>query len=128
MFNVSVPKISKEELKRRYEKIKPIVLVNGEKFFLDGLQESELSDISFLYLVKRGKLRPVELKELKDSIEIKCIHSYAYANQFIPTVEDVLSQIPAELVGTVKGFEILDPYSKKDIKYGYHVSNVLLYF
>ena len=121
MFNVSVPKISKEELKRRYEKIKPIVLVNGEKFFLDGLQESELSDISFLYLVKRGKLRPVELKELKDSIEIKCIHSYAYANQFIPTVEDVLSQIPAELVGTVKGFEILDPYSKKDIKYGYHI-------
>ena len=39
MYNVSIPEISKEELRARYKRIKPIVEIEGKKYFLRDFTE-----------------------------------------------------------------------------------------
>lgn len=49
MFEVSIPKISDEEMKKRYEQIKPVITVNGKLHYLREFTFEELSGISYLW-------------------------------------------------------------------------------
>lgn len=49
MFDVSIPTISKEEMEKRYEQIKPVVTVNGELYYFREFTLKELSSISYLW-------------------------------------------------------------------------------
>ena len=42
MYNVSIPEISRKELVARYERIKPIVEIEGKKYFLREFTEDDL--------------------------------------------------------------------------------------
>lgn len=49
MFKVSIPKISDEEMKKRYEQIKPVITVNGKLHYFREFTFEELSGISYLW-------------------------------------------------------------------------------
>ena len=49
MFEVSIPKISDEEMKKRYEQIKPVITVNGKLHYLREFTFEELRGTSYLW-------------------------------------------------------------------------------
>lgn len=49
MFKMSIPKISDEEMMKRYEHIKPVITVNGKLHYFREYTLEELSNISYLF-------------------------------------------------------------------------------
>lgn len=140
MFKVSIPKISDEELKKRYEHIKPVITVNGKLHYFRKFTLSELNDVNYLWdrennvreEVGEGKL------EILKGKDFACLHSYGYYEFFKPSIGEILSQIMECDVHLIKAFEIIEspqiPYDfhKDSFTFiafcnGYHVSTVRLY-
>ena len=140
MFRMSIPKISKEEFKKRYDRIKPVVRVNGKLHYLRKFTLEEARRTSFLWNVKDNlgdevKKRKLHALEGQDFI---CLHKYGYPGIFKPSVYEVVAQIDERILPLVRAFEIIecpeniDDFSKDSftsIAYanGYHVSVVRLY-
>ena len=138
MYNVSIPKISREELLERYEHIKPIVEIDGKKYFLREFTEKELTNISYIAHVQQNKRDEVDMNKyipLAD-MDFECIHSYGYPGFFKPSIAEVLAQLNKHDLGIISAFEIIeapetaeDFYKNKNaFNNGFHVSTVRLYY
>lgn len=138
MYIVSIPEISNEELLERYKRIKPIVEIEGTKYFLRDFKEDELRNISFIWNAKEEKKEPVDVQKIKpiENRDFKCIHKYGYYGLFKPSIAEVLAQIPERDLQLVCAFEIIESpentrdFAKHQIEFdnGYHVSKVRLYY
>ncbi len=140
MFNVSIPTISDEELKRRYEQIKPVITVNGKLYYFREFTFDELRSISYLWKYDEDVRDEVGKDELEvlEGRDFFCLHDYGYPGFFRPSIAEVLSQIKEDHLPFVKAFEIIespktandfykDSFTSIAFDNGYHVSTVRLY-
>lgn len=140
MFEVSIPKISDEEMMKRYEQTKPVITVNGKLHYFREYTLEELSDISYLCDYEEDVREEVGKDELEvlEGRDFVCLHSYSYYGFFKPSVGEVLSQIKEHDLPFVKAFEIIerpqtaddfhkDSFTSIAFDNGYHVSTVRLY-
>lgn len=49
MFEVTIPKISDEEMKKRYAHIKPVITIDGKLHYLREFSFKELSTVSYIW-------------------------------------------------------------------------------
>ena len=80
MFKLSIPEISKEELRNRYNRIKPVITQNGKLHYLREYSLEELTDISYFWTRYEDIAEEVKADELvplkgKDFV---CLHGYGY--------------------------------------------------
>lgn len=140
MFKVSIPKISDEEMKERYEQIKPVITVDGKLHYLREFTFKELTGISYLYNRDKDVREEVGEGELEvlEGRDFVCLHGYGYYGFFKPSIGEVLSQIKERDIPFVKAFEIIespetaedfhkDSFTSIAFDNGYHVSTVRLY-
>ena len=140
MFNVSIPKISDEEMQKRYEHIKPVITVNGKLHYFREFTLKELSDISYLWDSNEDVREEVGENDLEilEGRDFVCLHAYGYPGFFKPSIGEVLSQIKERDVSLIKAFEIIespktaddfhkDSFTSIAFDNGYHVSTVRLY-
>lgn len=136
MYNVSIPEISKEELLARYKRIKPIVEIEGKKYFLREFKESELTGISYIWNKNEDKREAVDMDLFVPCVmkDFECIHAYGYPGLFKPSIAEVLAQIPEFDVPFIDAFEIIksptaSDFAKNQIVFnnGFHISKVRLY-
>ena len=140
MFEVSIPKISDEEMMKRYEQIKPVITVNGKLHYFREFTLKELSGINYLCDDEEDVREEVGKDELEvlEGRDFVCLHSYSYWGFFKPSVSEVLSQIREDDLPFVKAFEHIEiPQTRDDFHKdsftsiafanGYHVSTVRLY-
>ena len=137
MYKVSIPDIGKEELLARYKRIKPIVEIEGKKYFLREFTADELSGISYIWNASENKRELVDMNEYVPRLEcdFECIHKYGYYALFKPSIAEVLAQIPERELKYVDAFEIIEsPKTEKDFNKnkivfdnGFHISKVRLY-
>ena len=137
MYNVSIPKISDEELAKRYQQIKPIVKINGVKYWLRDFSFDELKSISYLWNREKDKREKVDMSTLKEypDWDFECLHIYGYPGMFKPSIAEVLAQIPEDEAIWAVAFEIIGtPQTSDDFhrnrnafRQGFHSSIVRLY-
>lgn len=140
MFKVSIPRISDEEMMKRYEQIKPVITVNGKLHYFREFTLEELSGISYLWNSDEDVREEVGEDELEvlEGKDFVCLHGYGYYGLFKPSVGEVLSQINEYDIPLVKAFEIIespetasdfhkDSFTSIAFDNGYHVSTVRLY-
>ena len=133
----SIPKVSKEEILKRYEKIKPIVDFYGTKYFIREYSEKEISNLPFIWLNSEDLTKVVDgnIYEQWPEKDFECLHTYIFYACFCPTIAEVLAQIPDDVLNEVSGFEIiakpknLEKLKENQERYSsnYHVSIVRLY-
>ena len=140
MFEVSIPKISDEEMMKRYKQIKPVITVNGKLHYFREYTLEELSNMSYFFNRHedvREEVGEDELEVLKGR-DFVCLHSNGYYGLFKPSVGEVLSQIKEYDLPFIKAFEIIespqtsadfhkDSFTSIAFDNGYHVSTVRLY-
>ena len=133
---LSIPKISKEELIRRYNHIKPIVTRGYDKYYVRELTEDELINHSYLWMVESKDFgKKVNMDSLLKIVDVKMIHSFSFSGFFKPSVEEILAQIPKKFVEDTVAFEIVYYTNcQNDMNFFYnetrndfHVSIVRLY-
>lgn len=140
MFEVSIPKISDEEMMKRYKQIKPVITVNGKLHYFREFTLEELSGISYLWNRHEDVREEVGEDELEvlEGRDFVCLHSYRYYGFFKPSVGEVLFQIKEYDLPFIKAFEIIespqtaadfhkDSFTSIAFDNGYHVSTVRLY-
>lgn len=137
MYEVSIPKISDQELLRRYENIKPIMEYNGRKYNLREFSLEELKRLAYIYEpeINITDAADMPLYIARPDLEFECIHKFRYYGIFKPSIAEVLAQIPPDVVDTVDVFEIIRmPMNHADLtrnkillEQGFHVSTVRLY-
>lgn len=144
MVRLELPKISDEELVKRYEKLKPIIRFQGRVYSLREFSLEELK--SYRYPFNYDYLNDVEaripestLKHIEE-YDFVCFHRYnsMYVVKF-PTVSEVLSQIANfDNLCNAKYFEVTltngfeENLLGKTIRdsmlyYQFHVSDVRIY-
>lgn len=133
---LEIPKMSDEDIAKRYETIKPIVSKNGKAVWLRKLSSGELSYKVYMSLDKEGDYAgDVNFSNLSPLADVKILHRYGYYGFFKPSVGEVLAQIPNEMLHKVTAFEMIYSPStcadfnvfNKEFHSGYHVSIVRLY-
>ena len=140
MFKVSIPKISNEEMMERYERIKPVITMNGKLHHLREYTLKEIKGISFLWNRDEDVREEVGEDELEvlEGRDFVCLHGYGYPGFFKPSIGEVLAQIKEQDLPLVRAFEIIEsPKTANDLykdsftaiafDNGYHVSTIRLY-
>lgn len=136
MYIVKIPKITDEELLKRYAKIKPIVDIGGKKYFLREFTLKELRSFSYIWKKDEDKTQEVNMEEyVSIGEDFECLHTYGYYGLFKPSIAEVLSQIKDIDVELVDAFEIIkSPETMEDFgkninafNQGFHSSIVRLY-
>ena len=137
MYKISIPEISKEELLARYEHIKPIVKLEGKRYFLSNFTEDELTKSSYIWMIKErlGEEFDITKYSPMPQYDFECIHKFGMPNLFKPSIGEVLAQIPNLVLDVVCAFEIIQkPESETDLyrnrialENGFHTSIVRLY-
>lgn len=140
MFEVSIPKLSDEEMMKRYKQIKPVITVNGKLHYFREYTLEELSNMSYFFNRHEDVREEVGEDELEvlEGRDFVCLHSYGYYGLFKPSVGEVLSQIREYDLPIIKAFEIIespqtsadfhkDSFTSIAFDNGYHVSTVRLY-
>lgn len=137
MKNMSIPEISHEELVARYQKIKPIVEIDNEKYFLREFPVEKLSKLIYTWSIFEDGIKPVNLNTYIpiENSDFECLHTYEYPKYFSPTIAEVLAQIPEKYLSIASAFEMIDSpktaedFAKhqKELDNGFHVSTIRLY-
>ena len=140
MFKVSITKISDEEMKKRYEQIKPVIMVNGKLHYFREYTLEELSNMSYFSNRDEDVREEVGEDELEvlEGRDFVCLHGWAYYGLFKPSVAEVLAQLKEYDLPLIKAFELIEIPQTADNFYkdsftsiafdnGYHVSTVRLY-
>ncbi|MBR4110344.1 MAG: hypothetical protein IKK43_01465 [Clostridia bacterium] len=128
--------LDEQVIEKWYERIRPIVLFGGKPFFMRQLTPHELSGVSYLWLNDMNDYdTEVNLADYSVLADVKMLHRYGFYGFFKPSVAEIISQIPEELLPEVVAFQII--YSpdtcddlnlfKKEVDAHYHVSVVRLY-
>ncbi len=137
MFYVSAPVMAKDEILKRYERIKPVTKIDGKLRYLREFTNDEVFEHTLMCTMDDdlGE-EAVDLVDLKQ--DFFCLHYYGYHCLFVPLIADVLSQMPDLFLNQVCAFEIVDyPEVMGDIykdwfkdlvfRQGFYVSVVKLY-
>ena len=136
MYNVSIPEITQDELKKRYERIKPIVEIEGVKYYLRDFTPEELTSTSYTWNANEDKREKVDMSLLvARNTDFECIHKYGYYGVFNPSIAEVLAQISDLDLEFTDAFEIIkSPQTSDDFKANkivfnnhFHISTVRLY-
>jgi hypothetical protein len=130
-----IPYMSNIEIINYYKTIRPIKRTNGTSYYLRELIDKELTEVSYTWIEKDDTFHEVDYNQLSAIKEIKVLHKYDHFELFKPSVGEVISQIPNELLNIVVAFEIIK-YSTpandfnsyhEEFDAGFHVSIVRLY-
>lgn len=141
MFKMSIPTISDEELKRRYNQIKPVITIGRKLYYFREFDLIGISFDNYLEDIDRdiGEEVPVDELEVWKGRDFQCLHYYNISWElFTPTIHDVLAQLNVEDIPYIKAFEIIErpktpsDFWKNDLtsfafRNGFHVSTVRLY-
>ncbi len=139
MFNVSIPKLSQEEIMNRYAKVRPVMTKDGKLHPLKEYTPHEIMKTSY-YWEREKDVLPEAAEYLVPipNSEFYCLHTYGYYGLFKPSVAEVLAQLTDEQLLRADAFEIIagpetaNDFNKDEIsaiafKNGFHVSTVRLY-
>ena len=96
MYIVKIPELKEGELMKRYQKVKPIVEVEGKKHFLRDLTEKELINLPYTLEVSKILADTVNMEEYIPIVKtLKCICKCTEGERyFTPKVQEILAQIP----------------------------------
>ena len=129
--SLEIPKISDEELKNRYSRIKPLVEIDEVTYDLRPFTFSELSGITYTWNKDKDKRNIVHKENLEKIEDFICLHTYGYYGLFKPSIEEILAQLPEKSLKEADYFEIIEkPETREDVfRYTseYHVSLVRTY-
>ena len=95
---IVLPEISPEELINRYKKIKPIVRIEDLYYYLREFSLDELKNRSYIWNKYDDKREIVDMDKVETIGEFSCYHTYGYYIYFKPSIEEVLSQFPDDLL------------------------------
>ena len=132
----SIPTMDQAEIAKWYQSISPIISIGGKPRYLRRLSDSELSKIAYTWLDNKKDYEDcVDYTKLEKLSEQKMLHTYGYHGFFKPSVDEIIRQIPKELLPQTVAFEIIQqPNDQTDLKFvtkalssGFHVSTVRLY-
>ena len=129
---IILPEISREELIERYKKIRPLVKRNSFWYNLRDFSLEELLSLSFIDDIEKNRRSAVAPRELITLGEFPCYHKIGDDRKFNPTIAEVLSQYPDELLKDSNLFYLkkyprtLDDFGDQIevVKAGYHRSKV----
>ena len=124
-----------DELKRRYDKTKPIIMIDGITYDMKEFSFSALSDQSYIWNRDTDKRNIVHKEDLEVVEDFICLHGYGYYGLFKPSIHEVLAQLPEKSIKEADYFEIIEsPVTREDVfKYtdvlnaGYHATVVRTY-
>lgn len=132
----SIPEMTKEDIAKWYEKIKPIVCHNGDLMYMREFSPDELIHKSYTWFNKPEDFGDkVDLSTLSIFTDVKMLHKFSFHGYFKPSVGEIIRQIPEEFRSLVDAFEIIySPNGQPDFEIfndefnqNYHVSVVRLY-
>ncbi len=95
---IILPELSREELIERYKKIRPLVKRYSFWYELRDFNLDELLSLSFIDNIDDNRRSVVSPRELITLGEFPCYHKIGDNREFNPTIADVLSQYPDELL------------------------------
>ena len=124
-----------DELKKRYEKIKPIIMIEGITYDMKEFSFTALSGQSYIWNRDEDKRNIIHKEDLEAIEDFVCFHEYGYYGLFKPSIHEVLAQLPEKSIKEADYFEIIEsPVTRDDVfKYedilnaGYHASVVRTY-
>ena len=106
----------------------PVVRRNGELYYIETPED--LKGVAFTWSPK--------ITESADGLtevgRVHTLHTWAYYGFFKPSLEEVLTMIPPNMLDTAKAFETVGPEDASDLNRqpaamdeGYHVAVTILY-
>lgn len=129
MKKLEIPEISDEKLEELYENIKPVMEREKELYWVH--RPDSLRHIAFTW---DPRLSNTPVKSLEKICTIKTLHTWAYYGFFKPTIAEVLSQVPENLINTAVAFSTKSPEdaselnkNKVELNAGFHVAETTLY-
>lgn len=132
---LEIPEIDDNRLKELYQLLKPIVTIDEMKYLLREFTLQELRNQSYIWNRTQDKREVVAPSKLETIDDFLCLHTCGYCGLFKPSIAEVLSQAPENVVEQANTFEIIErPYTYEDIsKYkevinnGFNLSKVRAY-
>lgn len=95
---VVLPELSDHMLLERYERIKPIILFNGLYFYIREYMKDDLKNKPYLDKPFYNIRKSAQIKNSQVLTEFICYHTQGAYGLFKPTIGEILSQIPDEVL------------------------------
>ena len=140
MFDIAIPKLSKEELASRYSRVKPMMRFKNKLHWMRDYTLEELSNMSYHFADEKdaGQTVREDLLVPMEGHDFMCLHTYGYHGFFKPSVAEVLSQLSEDEAHIACAFEIISSpvvaedfnrsyFTRMALNKGFHVSTVRLY-
>ena len=132
---LEIPEIDDNRLKELYKLLKPIVTIDEMKYLLREFTLQELRNQSYIWNRAEDKRDVVDPSKLETVDDFLCLHTWGYYGLFKPSIAEVLSQAPENVIEQANTFEISEsPETREDVyKYkkvidnGFHLSKVRAY-
>lgn len=132
---LEIPEIDDNRLKELYRLLKPIVTIDEMKYLLREFTLQELRNQSYIWNRAEDKRDVVDPSKLETVDDFLCLHTWGYYGLFKPSIAEVLSQAPENVIEQANTFEIIEsPETHEDVfKYkevidnGFHLSKVRAY-
>lgn len=132
---LEIPEIDDNRLKELYRLLKPIVTIDEMKYLLREFTLQELRNQSYIWNRAEDKRDVVDPSKLETVDDFLCLHTWGYCGLFKPSIAEVLSQAPENVIEQANTFEIIEsPETREDVfKYkevidnGFHLSKVRAY-
>lgn len=132
---LEIPEIDDKRLKELYHLLKPIVTIDEMKYLLREFTLQELRNQSYIWNRDEDKRDIIDLSRLETVDDFLCLHTWGYYGLFKPSIAEVLSQAPENVIAEANTFEIIEsPETREDVfKYkevidnGFHLSKVRAY-
>lgn len=132
---LEIPEIDDNRLKELYRLLKPIVTIDEMKYLLREFTLQELRNQSYIWNRAEDKRDVVDPSKLETVDDFLCLHTWGYYGFFKPSIAEVLSQAPENVIEQANTFEIIEsPETREDVfKYkevidnGFHLSKVRAY-
>lgn len=116
-----LPIIDNDEIKRRYKKIIPCRIIDNNVFKIKKTKYKNIKTDPFLFNIKKKKIGTIEsngdirlLKQNRDHnlfykkiTTIPTLHTFIKPNMFIPTLYEIICQLPKEVFNYNKIFIII---------------------
>lgn len=133
---IKIPEMDRKDIVKWYATIKPIVRENGKFMYLRKLKDKEVLNAHYTELRQvEDYAGRVDFSLLSVLADVKMLHGFSRDSFFRPSVGEVISQIPKDMLEKVVAFEIIyapttsDDFNifKREFEAGFHVSVVRLY-
>jgi hypothetical protein len=118
--------LSDQQVAEILKRITPVIRKNDTLYYIEATNPNNFT--------REPKLLG-EAQDLIEHAKIVTLHGYGYHCTFEPSLREVLSQIPPDLLKEAKAFETIGPQCIGDfyrqhraVHAGYHVALTILYF